>query len=139
MFRQAHAAFALAEIPPPMIQWYLAKYTPDLRRREPRNVGVIVFVGGRVLSRFLGEDAQDPEKIDGRTVRHQVGSTHNYKDWIHFWRVSAAKGPNEIPGRRSADNYYLERGGQQVAGSTVDPEALMARLYAELVSDGRAD
>ena len=117
-----------------MTQWFVAKYMPDLRRREPRNVGVILFAGDRVLSRFLAEDANDPSKIDGRTIRHKVGSPDNYRDWVHFWRATAADGPEQIAVRRPVDNYYLERGGQQVAGAATDPGELLARLYAQLVA-----
>jgi hypothetical protein len=117
-----------------MTQWFLAKYMPDLRRREPKNVGVILFAGDRVLSRFLAEDVNDPSKIDGRTIRHKVGSPDNYRDWVHFWRATAAGGPEQITARRPVDNYYLERGGQQLAGSASEPDELLTRLYAQLVA-----
>jgi len=118
-----------------MTQWFIAKYMPDLQRREPRNVGVVLFFGDRMLSRFLGEDPLDPGKIDGRSIRHKVGSPTNYRDWVHFWRVAAASGPEQIIARRPADNYYLERAGQQLAGGATDPEALLSRLFSQLVAD----
>jgi hypothetical protein len=118
-----------------MTQWFIAKYMPDLRRREPRNVGIVLFAGDRMLSRFLGEDTCDSGKIDGRSIRHKVGSSDNYRDWVHFWRTAAAGGPDQIITRRPADNYYLERGGQQLAGGAAEPEALLSRLFAQLVAD----
>jgi hypothetical protein len=117
-----------------MTQWFVAKYMPDLRRREPRNVGVILFAGDRILSRFLGEDPRDPGKIDGRMIRHRVGSSDNYRDWIHFWRTIAPGRPEQVLVRRPTDNYYVERGGQRLSASATEPEALLDRLYLQIVA-----
>jgi len=58
-------------------RWLVAKYMPDLRRREPDNVGVILLMDGRAHLRFLG---QRDGRVDGRSVRW-AGSVKNYKAW----------------------------------------------------------
>ena len=64
--------------------WYIAKYVPDLRRREPINIGIILFLGETVLSRFLGENEQGV--LNGRRLRGKVRAFSNYKAWLSHWR-----------------------------------------------------
>lgn len=112
-------------------QWLLAKYVRDLRRREPRNVGIILFTGTQVHARFLAEI--DPDNVDGRSTKW-AGSTNNYRAWVHYWRTaSPSKSPAELVSHTSADNYYLEHGGQVLAGPERDPEQFLNELYQELV------
>jgi hypothetical protein len=117
-------------------RWFLAKYVRDLRRREPRNVGVILFCNGSAHFRFFAEDPGVAEKIDGRTIRYQVGSQANYRAWVHYWRSVAEKKPlEELLRRAPDDNYYLEEGGRVLAGPEAAPDQFIDQLYAELVDD----
>lgn len=117
-------------------RWLIAKYVRDLRRREPRNVGIILFSGDRVLARFLAEDPAEAEKIDGRAIRHQFGSPTNYRAWVHYWRSAAGSTPEAaLLARAQTDNYYLERGGQLMAGPEFRAEELLDKLYSELIVD----
>ena len=65
-------------------EWLVAKYMPDLRRREPKNVGVLLRMGDSCFSRFLGE--QSGGQIDGRHVHGLVNSVQNYKAWVGYWK-----------------------------------------------------
>ena len=117
-----------------MTEWLIAKYMPDLRRREPQNIGVVLFAGGSALARFVAEDPASLD-IDGRIARPRFGSWENYCDWVHFWRSSLAGGPEKLLARRAGENYFLERGGQLLAGADRDPRQLLDELYSMLVDE----
>lgn len=68
-------------------RYLVAKYISDLQRMEPRNVGIVLWASGKVSARFLGEKADDPGKVDGRTVPGFIASTAAYKQWVEFWRA----------------------------------------------------
>lgn len=112
-----------------MIEWFVAKYMPDLRRREPRNVGVILSVDGRLMARFYGE--RPDGELDGRKSRF-VSSGENYRDWVHYWRTLQTADALPLV-RRATDNYYLERGGRILIGAEEHPETLLQRLYEQMV------
>ena len=66
-------------------KYLLAKYVPDLRRGEPRNVGVIVWSPDGVEARFVGEKPGRPGDIDGRSVPSFVTSPAAYRQWVEYW------------------------------------------------------
>lgn len=117
-------------------RWLVAKYMPDLRRREPHNVGVILFTDAGPVSRFLGETATG--SIDGRQLPQWVGSTENYKWWINYWRSISTRGYEKAVAsfakQANAGNYEVEEGGQIVAGaSPSNPIEFLDSLFATLV------
>ena len=118
-------------------EWLVAKYVPDLRRQEPKNIGILLRTGDSYLLRFLGE--RDAGRVDGRSVRSLVGSVDNYKAWIDYWRYVAegANEPEAISGkRRGDDSYFLEYGGQRLLGNTEESsEDLLDNLYSILVEE----
>ena len=117
-------------------EWLVARYVPDLRRREPKNVGVLLKMGDQICSRFLGERGRG--RIDGRRVRAFVNSVDNYKAWVSYWQ-SVTDGGNDLLAltkRRGDDSYYLEYGGERVFGGTdSDPNDMLDYLYSVLVED----
>ncbi len=119
------------------LQWYVVKYVPDLVRREPRNIGVILVGEGDLrLSRFLGET--DDGEIDGRTVP-QFGNHLVYKAWVRQWRQLRDEGVQALAhvaraGRGSS--FYVEEGGRWLVGPTPGrPDELLADLYSGLVRE----
>jgi hypothetical protein len=113
-----------------MTEWFVAKYMSDLRRREPRNVGVILSSNGHLFCRFYGE--RPSGELDGRRMKG-VASSDNYRDWVHYWRsIKRVEGLRLVHG--ATDNYYLERGGQQIVGEPMEPAVLLEELYAQLVA-----
>jgi hypothetical protein len=114
--------------------WLVAKYMSDLRKREPVNVGVIVFCGDEVKSRFLGQ--QPDGKIDRRRVRW-VRSPENFEAWVAYWQHAVSRGRDlDVQGlvRRLGDeNYFLESAGERLTGDEVSTEDLLDEMYATLV------
>ncbi len=116
-----------------MVEWLLAKYMPDLRRREPRNVGVVVFADARAVMRFRG--MRPDGSVDGRAA--PVAAVEVYKGWIEYWQYLAGvtTDPDEWCRHRSFENYWMERGGELLAGDIDEPGVLLEHLYRELVED----
>ncbi len=114
--------------------WMLVKYQPDVRRGEPRNVGVIVSFDGDVQTRFLGETENG--RIDGRTIGSVVESVDNYKSWVAYFKRAVSQGRfdsmvHRWQERRHESNFYLsEPGVMSVNDHTPDIASL---LFAELV------
>lgn len=118
-------------------KWLLAKYVRDLRRREPVNVGVIVFAHGEIAARFVGET--DGKAIDGRRTRG-FADPENYRAWVAHWRRSiderwSISGFMTI---RSPASFFLEFGGERLLGNgDVAIEPFTERLFADLVARRR--
>jgi hypothetical protein len=114
--------------------WLIAKYMDDLRRREPRNVGVILISDRGSLSKFKGEKTDG--EIDGRRIN--VGSGDNYKAWVAHWKRTLREGGERMRllGTGAQGNYFLEFGGERLMGNAdVDDKAFLDELYRELVED----
>jgi hypothetical protein len=119
--------------------WLVAKYMPDLRRREARNVGVIAIKDDQALGRFLGQ-ADPNSQIDGRRTAGLIRSLPSYKAWVEYWTGAieqsvSPKSIEELAACRVDDNYYLEFGGQQLFGADTDLPALLDELYSAIVED----
>ena len=115
-------------------RWLVAKYMPDLRRREPDNVGVILLMDGRAHLRFLG---QRDGRVDGRSVRW-AGSVKNYKAWVDYWTQAAETTPLEaLTSKLTAHvgdaNYIVEVGGERIFGDGATPEEMLDYLYTTLI------
>lgn len=124
------------------MKWLVVKFMPDLRRREPRNVGVILFAeeeGSALLPTVvLRLRGVSPEgKLDLRRAR--LGRQHGavYAGWIAYWTSLATSGAplSEWRHRSNTDAFYLEAGGELLSpmpdGSTADD--LADELYELLV------
>ncbi len=108
----------------------------DVRRREPRNVGIVLFTDSGVHAKFRGEEAGT---IDGRRVR-DLGSLENYRAWVRRWRRDAAKNdPVRMVSATPHQNYFLEFGGARLLGNAgLNPETFVAELFRELVDESPA-
>ncbi len=117
-------------------EWFVAKYIPDLRRREPRNIGVILVVDGVAHHKFVGDHSDRPLGVEGRNVAKMVASTENYKAWVEHWRIAAdEQRVTDLLAKRTTDNYYVERGGFMLAGDAGSPGQILGRLFAMLVDE----
>jgi hypothetical protein len=118
------------------VQWFVVKHVPDLVRREPRNIGVILLIGDTALSRFLGE--QSDGEIDGRTVP-QFGNHLVYKAWVKRWKALRDQGAEALQrqvesGRTPGGSFYIEDGGEQLVGNDDRPDdEILDDLYSTLV------
>lgn len=71
-------------------EFSIVKYVPDLARMEPRNVGLIAWAeGGMVTARFLGETSSG--KVAPPSVVPDSGR-YAYRQWIKYWRFHLAAG-----------------------------------------------
>lgn len=119
------------------VDWDIIRYLPDIKRGEPRNVGVALILDDTVSIRFFGE--QVPGRVDGRSVRTRINELQNYKDWIAYFRRKALSGQWEDVKRsrlrRPDYPYYVDRGGVifDVSPDNVDME--LDALFQEVVAD----
>lgn len=120
-----------------MTEWLVGKYMPDLRRREPRNVGVVLFANDTISMRFRGQRPDGSIHATGLAL----GEPAIYKGWVEFWHYLArtTNDLNQWLRRRVIDNYFLERGGRLLSGEEVDSEPLLHDLYGQLVEETSDD
>ena len=65
----------------------VAKYVPDVRRIEPRNIGVILWSNRHVAARFIGENrSQGHSDVKTPSFVSKINKPV-YLDWVHYWRV----------------------------------------------------
>lgn len=70
--------------------WFLVQYTHEIRRHEPRNVGVALKdPNGQWHLRFLGETAG--QGVDGYKLRALKLNKALFESWIDFYRRKAAR------------------------------------------------
>ncbi|GGL83162.1 hypothetical protein [Glutamicibacter protophormiae] len=114
--------------------WYLVQITADLRRHEPRNIGVVLNVGEQWILRFRGVDRSG--KINGRLLRGIGVSKSTYQSWIEYFARKAHTGrwseALSIPEKRPS-NFSAIHGGtiMEIAG---EPRFLADRLFSEMVT-----
>ncbi|MFF4598138.1 hypothetical protein [Amycolatopsis sp. NPDC001319] len=113
--------------------WYLVRYMPDLQRREPRNVGVVLRPEhGPWLTKFIGE--REDGSINGQLLTKDI-KTEVYKTWVDYYRRKASDEmwPDvERMQLARIRNFYIEDGGIYL-GHITSMRALLEDLYAELV------
>ena len=119
-------------------QYMLASYIPDMRRMEPRNVGVVVWTRGACACRFLPED-EAPFPADQK----------NFGRWTEFWKNACENGVMTRSGKTTADSpdfvqslLETQRGNFVLspAGELLEPIAwddldeVATQLFDELVA-----
>lgn len=72
--------------------YLLAKFIPDLKRMEPRNVGVVLWTTSGVAARFSFERQDHLGDVDGRTVPNWIAPLAAYKQWVAYWRACISQG-----------------------------------------------
>ena len=126
-------------------RFLIAKYAPDLRRMEPRNIGVIVWNEGTVAAKFLGESGDSLRRL-------HLNSPRVYREWIDFWRCEINKPKLRLATRgeveraspefvdailsTSRQNYMLVDGGFLLESLPVsETENLATDLFKEFVEE----
>jgi hypothetical protein len=70
------------------LRFMVAKYTPDLHRMEPKNVGLVLWSeSGTTLARFIGERQDVPVAVP--TIIEKT-DRHAYREWLTYWRHQLA-------------------------------------------------
>lgn len=132
--------------------YLIAKYVPDLFRNEPINIGVVVWVDGGVVCRFLGQ--REDGAIDGRSLSSQVSSVQNYKSWVEMWcskansdrLVSRAEYESvlksdpkflDVLAESGKGNYVIEKGGEILEEvNQTNASDVLDFLFRRLVESG---
>lgn len=99
-------------------RYLVARFVPDLRRNEPRNIGVMLWTRTRVASKFLPTERAEAFGVDAPM----------YSRWVNFWTSTC-----------DAGNLDLGRDGVVLAKKTSDfMDALLdtQRANFQLVSRG---
>lgn len=103
---------------PVEVQVHLAKWVPDLRRKEPRNFGLLLLAGTcRFYYRFLPES---PEGADSEEYREIIGK------WTESLEKYGQKALKWVGKKRGT--YYIEFAHGEMV-QTLDFD----KLYEELV------
>jgi hypothetical protein len=113
------------------VRIFVAKYIPDVRRWEPRNVGVFVEERGGFESRFFGE--VQPGVTDHRTTRHVVNDPEVYDEWVSYWRRATTI--EELAQRQVANYWVAEAGEVWLAEEDTDAATIADRYYRELIAE----
>ena len=122
-------------------QAFVIKYMPDMKRREPRNIGVVVTDGDQILSRFLGEDSTGDLK-PLNSVPRLFESRRTYRSWWQHWQrtiVSGDADPESLPRLlvpEVGSNYVCELGATHLAGAALPLSDFLESMWTELVADG---
>jgi hypothetical protein len=124
-------------------RFLIAKYVPDPRRMEPRNIGVVLWTKRAVATRFMPHD-----QVDG------LQDIANYNRWIDYWNTQAQSDPMHPPRgeavKRSSPefldvfmlsqegSYQLHDVGEMLEAVSVrDVGAAVDQLYRDLVDGPR--
>lgn len=133
-------------------KYLIAQYTPDRFRKEPRNIGVVVWTRFGVKGLFQGEKMSSPGEVDGRKIPGFIQSPNAYRERIGFWRRALERGTIQLPAKDdeiSADSiefleamqqtgrgrYSLKKGGELLDDvNESDTNDIIQYLYQRLVT-----
>ena len=94
-------------------RYVIAKFVEDPRRMEPRNIGVMLWSAGKVVSRFVA-----PEDV------RFISDKAMYNRWVEFWEKQAKK--SELRGKGGAS---VSRRSPQFIDALIQTQKDNFRLY----------
>lgn len=118
-------------------EWHLIQFTHDLRRREPRNIGVAATDGTDWQLRLVGVDTHSAE-IDGRGLKRFHLLKDDYAPWVRYFRSMVTEGRIEQIQRslrRRPTEFRLVAGGRTELHTPLT--AFIDTLFAEMVARDR--
>ena len=115
-------------------QYWIAQHVEDLFRNEPRNIGIFVKLGDRILAKFVGE-TEDHQIDRSKTRGFQYPDV--YTQWVEYWRTQILENNIEAVTNRNGAHYRVIPAGQITDALQDAPEDILNYLYAMLVSEGR--
>ncbi|MEV0031412.1 hypothetical protein [Nocardia sp. NPDC050793] len=113
--------------------WHLIQFTPDMRRKEPRNIGVAVAVEGQWAIKLYAVDSRG--QINGRALRRFGLTKDGYSGWVDYYTDMILEGSWEQVIRsqqRRPTEFRLITGGYVPASGNAHEVA--ENLYADLVA-----
>lgn len=120
------------------IQWFFVRWVPDLLRKEPRNVGLLVRIGDELLvTRFLGEQEatigqdQAPPVIIEKLPRwlHEGGYAKMVEEIREPIGKYGAKSMLWVPKKFKQERYHIILGGARFA-EKVDVDEMWKEMVA---------
>jgi hypothetical protein len=116
--------------------WFLVQYTHELRRHEPRNVGVALKdPSGKWHLRFLGETSD--QSVDGNKLRGLKLNKALFESWIAFYRRKAADDEWDdvlVFQSEKPTNLTIRSSGVHLQDED-DWDSFTQQLFAEMVDD----
>ncbi|GAB3847840.1 hypothetical protein [Nesterenkonia populi] len=113
--------------------WYLFQYTADLRRHEPRNIGLAMDAPDRWHFHFRGIDMAG--RVNGQQLRDLKLDKELYRQWAEYFQRKASEGAWEqalsLQSRRPT-NFSVVKGGTILEDSPAW-EMTALNLFNELV------
>ncbi|WP_146165181.1 MULTISPECIES: hypothetical protein [Nocardia] len=112
--------------------WHLIQYIPDMRRKEPRNIGVAMRADGQWLLKLyaVSEDGH----INGRALRKFELSKDGYEAWVGYLTIRILRGELDdlfrFQRRHPAEFRVVPGGYTELFG---EPKEVLSHLYSELV------
>lgn len=117
-------------------EWHLIQFTADLRRHEPRNVGVVATDGQQWQLRLFGVDP-DSRTVDGRSLRRIRNLTKDdYARWVEYYHSMIMDGRVDRvlqSQRKHPTEFRLVNGGQSELRNSLSE--FVSDLYDEMVRD----
>lgn len=114
--------------------YLVAQHVSDPFRNEPRNIGVLIDIGGERVAKFVGEIT--PGKIDGKRVRFMT-YPDVYRQWVGRWWDMLTAGADWAALIASSKEHYRVIEGGEVNDIGDDSAFDVANyLFASLVSEG---
>lgn len=125
------------------VQWYFVRWIPDLLRKEPRNVGLLVrvaqFEEDILITRFVGEKQatvgkdKPPTLIIEKLPRWLQETTADYTKLVRDLREAiekyGIKAMNWIPKKYKGQRYHIILGGAQFTDA-VDVDEMWKEMVA---------
>lgn len=117
-------------------EWHLIQFTADMRRREPRNIGVVATLGRDTAVRLFGVHSSSGE-IDGHRLRRYRLTKDDYAPWVDYYMSAFGDGGidriKHSQRHRPTEFRLISGGYTEVSGQSASEFA--DHLFAELVDD----
>ena len=91
------------------MKYAIFKYVPNIRRMEPRNIGLLLCDKSRVWLQFLGENgSEEPKFVNNLPIYHQ---------WVKFWKKEVDQEKNNedlitLLTHWNKGSFYIQESGR---------------------------
>lgn len=117
-------------------RYFIVQHTPDVMRKETRNVGVLVQKGSTKGARFLGE-REPAGDIDGRALWRVVSDQQLYRMWVRHWRKMLGREDWQSHlFDKQKETYRFVPGGEVTDTGTDTADQIASYLFSMLVAGG---
>jgi hypothetical protein len=114
------------------VMWHLIQFTPDMRRKEPRNIGIAVLAENQWALKLVAVD--EAGRVNGRALQKFNLTKDGYSAWVEYYtdRILAGQWERIVKSqqRRPSEFRLVPGGYSREIGSARD---IATKLFAELV------